>query len=136
MTKIIELFGHSTTRQNTDWQAVIEGQQCPYNGRTCYKVRKSQPDTAIGTCTVLNGAAENPVIICPNRLTERRQIFTDSLHLLSTHEPGNELHIIQEFSVPGGVVDFFLVSARDGRVRDFVGIEIQTLDTTGTVWPE
>jgi hypothetical protein len=38
--------------------------------------------------------------------------------------------------VPGGSVDYFLVSVRDGKVRDFVGIEIQTLDTTGTVWPE
>lgn len=25
---------------------------------------------------------------------------------------------------------------RDGKPRDFVGIELQTLDTTGTVWPE
>jgi hypothetical protein len=28
------------------------------------------------------------------------------------------------------------VSAKDGKVKDFVGIELQTLDTTGTVWPE
>src|ERR1019366_7474513 len=44
--------------------------------------------------------------------------------------------IVSEVSIPGGSVDYFLVSARDGRVRDFVGIELQTLDTTGTVWPE
>lgn len=60
----------------------------------------------------------------------------DCLHLLSSHEPGNELHLVREVSVPGGSVDHFLVSARRGKVRDFVGIEIQTLDTTGTVWPE
>jgi hypothetical protein len=29
-----------------------------------------------------------------------------------------------------------LISARAGKVVDFVGIELQTLDTTGTVWPE
>lgn len=29
-----------------------------------------------------------------------------------------------------------MASVRDGKVRDFVGIELQTLDTTGTVWPE
>jgi hypothetical protein len=46
------------------------------------------------------------------------------------------MHIVSELSIPGGTVDYFLVSARDGRVRDFVGIELQTLDTTGTVWPE
>jgi hypothetical protein len=46
------------------------------------------------------------------------------------------LHIVPEVSVPGGSVDYFLVSVKDGRVRDFVGIELQTLDTTGSVWPE
>jgi hypothetical protein len=76
------------------------------------------------------------VLICPTRLIDRRQIFIDCLHLLMTHEPGNELHIVSEVTVPGGSVDYFLVSVRQGKVRDFVGIELQTLDTTGTVWPE
>lgn len=76
-----------------------------------------------------------PIIICPFRLLERRQIFTDCLHLLTVHEPGNELHIVPEVSIPGGSVDYFLVSATDGKVKDFVGVELQTLDTTGIVWP-
>ena len=41
-----------------------------------------------------------------------------------------------EVSIPGGSVDYFLVSARDGKARDFVAIEFQTLDTTGTIWSE
>jgi hypothetical protein len=60
----------------------------------------------------------------------------DCLHLLTAHQPGNEIHILPEVSVPGGNVDYFLTSAKDRKVRDFVGIELQTLDTTGTVWPE
>ncbi len=79
--------------------------------------------------------ARAPVVICPFRLLQRRQIFVDSLHLLGMHEPGNELHIIPEVAVPGGSVDYFLVSARLRKVMDFVGIEVQALDTTGTVWP-
>lgn len=75
-------------------------------------------------------------MICPTRLIDRRQIFIDCLHLLTQHEPGNELHIVPEAAIPGGSVDYFLVSAREGKVRDLVGIELQTLDTTGTVWPE
>jgi len=70
------------------------------------------------------------------RLLERRQIFTDCLHLLTGHEPGNELHTVPEISVPGGSIDYVLASVRNRKVRDFVGIELQTLDTTGTVWPE
>lgn len=67
---------------------------------------------------------------------EGRKIFLDCIHLLTRHEPGNELHVVPEVKIPDGNIDFVLVSARQGKVRDFVGIELQTLDTTGTVWPE
>jgi Restriction endonuclease NotI len=136
MSKVVELFGQSVEKSGVNWQEVVTGQQCVYLNKKCYKIRKSDPDTAIGSCTVLYGRELEPVIICPTRLIERRQIFTDCFHLLTTHEPGNELHIVSEVSIPGGSVDYFLVSAKDGKVKDFVGIELQTLDTTGTVWPE
>ena len=136
MNTVVELFGHSAEKKRKDWVRIVQGQQCPFLGKRCYKVRKSDPQTSIGSCAVLYGKPPEPVVICPTRLIERRQIFTDCLHLLTTHEPGNELHIVSEVSVPGGSVDYFLVSARKGKVKDFVGIELQTLDTTGTVWPE
>ena len=69
-------------------------------------------------------------------MLERKQVFMDCIHLLALHEPGNELHIVPEVSIPGGSVDYFLVSVRNGQPKDFVAIEFQTLDTTGTVWPE
>lgn len=136
MSKVLELFGRSTKWRDEDWQGIIEGQQFPFLGKKCYKIRKSDPDNAIETCTVLYGKEARPILICPTRLIERRQIFTDCLHLLTTHEPGNELHIVSEISVPGGSVDYFVVSVKNRKVKDFVGIELQTLDTTGTVWPE
>lgn len=136
MSKVVELFGKSTTQNNENWNEIISNQQCIYLNKRCYKVRKSDPRISIGTCTVLYGKNPDPVIICPTRLIERGQIFTDCFHLLTTHEPGNELHIVSEVSIPGGSVDYFLVSVKDGKVKDFVGIELQTLDTTGTVWPE
>lgn len=136
MSTVVELFGHSVASPRKDWSRVVREQQCPFLSKTCYKVRKSDPGISIGSCTVLYGKEQEPVVICPARLIERRQIFTDCLHLLTTHEPGNELHLVQEVSVPGGSVDYFLASARKGKVKDFVGIELQTLDTTGTVWPE
>lgn len=136
MSKVVELFGQSAAKPGVDWSAVVAGQQCVYANKKCYKIRKSDPDTAIGSCTVLYGRDPEPIIICPSRLIERRQIFTDCFHLLTTHESGNELHIVSEVSIPGGSVDYFLVSTKGGQVKDFVGIELQTLDITGTVWPE
>ena len=136
VSAVVELFGRSSSKREEAWTRIVETQECPFLGKRCYKVRKSEPETSIGSCTVLYGMVAEPILICPTRFIERRQIFTDCLHLLTTHEPGNELHIVSEVAVPGGHVDYFLASARGPKVRDFVGIEIQTLDTTGTVWPE
>ena len=137
MTKIVNLFGIDIAESpDVDWKRIVTDQHCPYSGKKCFKIRKSQPSISIGTCTIVHGQDSSPIMICPNRLLERQKIFVDCLHLLQGHLPGNELHVVSEMSVPGGSVDYFLVSALEGRVKDFVGIELQTLDTTGTVWPE
>ncbi|HBB7671373.1 TPA: hypothetical protein KCH97_005188 [Escherichia coli] len=135
MNKIIEMFGLDVHSEQ-DWKRVIQEQYCPFRQKICVKTRKSDSSIAIGTCSVLYGREPQPIMICPARLLERGQIFTDCLHLLTNHEPGNELHVVPEVKIPGGNVDFFLVSVRNCRVKDFVGIELQTMDTTGTVWPE
>jgi hypothetical protein len=135
MNKIMELYGVSTDSA-ADWPAVVAAQQCPFLQRKCLKNRKSEPEITIGSCTLAAGKHRAKVMICPFRLLERRQIFTDCLHLLTLHEPGNELHIVPELNVPGGSIDYCLVSVRGGKAIDFAGIELQTLDTTGTVWPE
>ena len=155
MNRVLELFGEATPRTSVDpdefragsfgqsvpsnlqrWNQRIQDQHCPFIRRRCYKVRKSDPTISIGTCAVSYGKESRPILICPARLLERNQVFTDCLHLLTTHEPGNELHVVPEVSIPGGSVDYFLVSARMKKVVDFVGIELQALDTTGTIWPE
>ncbi len=133
--KILEFFGEST-RQKRSWEEIIKKQFCPFTQSKCFKVRKSTPEISIGTCSVRYGRDSKDILICPHRLLEKKRVFADSVHLLTLHEPGNELHIVSEVSIPGGSVDYFLISARKGKVKDFVAIEFQTLDTTGTVWPE
>jgi hypothetical protein len=134
-TKVAELYGLPTF-QPADWKTVAAKAECPFLSRKCRKNRKSEPEVTIGTCTMSHGRKPQPIMICPFRLLERRQIFHDCVHLLKLHEPGNELRIVAELSVPGGSIDYCLVSVRDGKPKDFVGIELQTLDSTGTVWPE
>lgn len=136
-SRVVELFGRATAVGEAEpWAKLVQSQPCPYLKRKCLKVRKSEPEISIGTCTVANGQDRTPIVICPHRFRERGQVFTDCLHLLTLHQPGNELHVVPEVTIPGGSVDYFLVSARDGKLKDFIGIEFQTLDTTGTVWPE
>ena len=136
-SRVLEFFTRPTlTGVETDWASLTDRQHCSYLGGKCIKVRKSQPEVSIGTCMVAHGRERVPIIICPYRLLERQQIFFDCLHLLTLHQPGNQLHVVREVRIPGGSVDYFLVSARKRDVVDFAGIELQALDTTGTVWPE
>lgn len=136
MSTVLELFGRHVADRTTNWSDVVSQQLCPFLGKKCFKIRKSDPHTSIGSCTVLHGKEKAPILICPARLLERRQVFTDCVHLLTSHGPGNELHVVPKVPVPGGRVDYFVVSVRENKVMDFVGVELQTLDTSGTVWPE
>jgi hypothetical protein len=58
----------------------------------------------------------------------------DCIHLLHLYQPGNDIHVVSELSIPGGSVDYVIASVRNGKVVDFAGIELQTLDITGSVW--
>lgn len=137
MSRISELFTFPVTNYKLDWESIVQNQFCKYTQKRCFKVRKSEPSISIGTCIVKVGKDYNNIVICPHRLLQNNQIFFDCIHLLSTHEPGNELHIVPEVSIPGGNVDYFLVSTDSNRnIKDFVGIELQTMDTTGSVWTE
>ncbi|HLX59959.1 MAG TPA: hypothetical protein VKX17_01635 [Planctomycetota bacterium] len=137
-TKISELYGVSTASvpMHGGWSEVASHQTCPFLSRKCLKNRKSAPEQTIGTCTLSHGKVSQKVMICPFRLLERRQIFEDCKELLALHQPGNEWHIVPELQVPGGSIDYCLASVRMKKVIDFIGIELQTLDTTGTIWPE
>ena len=84
MNKIIEFFGQMTMDEDVEWEEVIVKQICPYSGKKCYKVRKSTPEISIGTCTLAYSGKD--VIICPNRLLERKQVFMDCIHLLKNRK--------------------------------------------------
>ena len=115
MTKVTELYGNATN-QSLSWSNIASSQSCPFLSRKCLKNRKSEPDLTIGSCTVSYGREARNIIICPFRLLERSQIFTDCIHLLTLHEPGNELRIVPEIAVPGGSIDYCLASVRSGKV--------------------
>lgn len=137
MSKISELFTFNVNDRSLNWKRIVSSQRCVYTNRKCYKTRKSNASISIGTCMVNYGKDNQHVMICPHRLLQNNQIFLDCIHLLKNHEPGNELHVVSEITIPGGNVDYFLVSTTSEReIVDFVGIELQTIDTTGTIWPE
>lgn len=99
MKRITEIFGEYTVRDipYEYLQLLVKNQLCPYTNGLCTKMRKSIPDVRIGTCSVQY--QNEAIIICPFRMLENNQIFMDSLHLLTLHEPGNELYLIPEVKI-------------------------------------
>ena len=136
MTKIGEMFGTRSDASAVNWIRTIEEQWCPHLTSKCIKIRKSQPDLAIGTCTVRQGRQAQEMVICPHRFMAGTQVLADCLHLLAPLGSSGELHAVPEVAIPGGNVDYILARVRRDRVHDCVGLELQALDTTGTVWPE
>jgi hypothetical protein len=67
MSKVKELFGLYTKRNDVDWEEVLREQYCPCIGKKCVKVRKSNAGVSIGVCTV-NYSKFDEVMICPHRL--------------------------------------------------------------------
>lgn len=132
MSGIVELYGHPGDLA-LDWNEIADKQVCPLLGRKCLKNRKSEPEKTIGSCVVSHKGRD--LLICPHRLLEQKIIFRDCIHLLTKHEPGNEYHVVAEIGTAAGNIDYMLASVRKGKVVDFVGIELQTLDTTGTLYP-
>lgn len=133
MNDVCELYCHHVSDQSVCWTSLSNEQNCSYLGRRCLKGRKSEPLQTIGTCVVEH--SDKKLLACPHRLLENRSIFIDCIHLLTRHEPGNEYHVVSEIGTASGNVDYILASVKDGKVKDFVGIELQTMDTTGTVFP-
>jgi hypothetical protein len=68
MSTVVEFFGHSTEKRRKDWGRIVQEQQRIFLDKKCYKVRKSDPHTSIGSCTVLYGKLQEPIVICPARL--------------------------------------------------------------------
>jgi hypothetical protein len=133
----LELYGRYVDDEPSKAvQLAIDAEQCPFLGSRCVKYPKvrRQPGQLIptlGSC-VVTFPKVGPLIFCPKRFLENRQIFLDCTGLI--RGPGR-YYVVPEVAIPAGNVDYFLVRRdRDETILDYLGIEVQSLDTTGSVW--
>ena len=125
----LEFYGELATATDTTLlRKAIMAEQCPFIDARCIKQRKSDSSQTIGTC--IAGYQGVPLIICPKRFLQGHQIFLDCIRFLPRN---GRYFVVPEVAVPGGNVDYFLVAQSEtGDILDYVGIEIQSLDTTAT----
>ena len=125
-----EIFGHPYFATNQKATQDRERHWCPFVDKKCYK--QSRPISyPFGVCSAhIQG---KDIAVCPRRFLDQWNVFKDIAqhHFKSTHD----LLLFPEIGLKGiGSFDFVLVKHRplSSEIEDFVVIEFQTGQTTGT----
>lgn len=153
--KIVEFFGHASDDASAEALAIRGKLWCPLVDRKCSKTLSD--GTISGACTVRQ-ANSGPVICCPKRLYDgnyqvlhdvaeaafgagTRLIFAgnqaglrhDGLDVLVFGKgSGKELPLPRAGGQGGFFVDWILALVDlNGSLKDFVAVEVQSIDTTG-----
>ena len=160
MASIYEFFGYRSDDQSVAAKRAVAAETCPFlqGGEKCEK--KFRDGVISGVCAV-KPATSGPVICCPIRLyAEDYKIlrdvsdkaFTPGLEIVNgrnavTHAKrgqqscvavfgqrwGGELYVPKKEGQGSYFVDWILALLnKDGELEEFVAIEVQTIDTTGT----
>lgn len=125
-----EIFGHPFSSDHTQAQLDRERHWCPFVDKMCFK-KSRLIDYPFGVCSAY--IAGGDVALCPRRFLDGHTIFTDIAH----HHFGgtNDLLVFPEIRLPNaGSFDFVMVKHKpmSTQIEDFVAIEFQTGQTTGT----
>ena len=147
---LVEIFGYSPDDLTHEARSLWEIGACPFIRRPCVKHNHDQ-SIVYGTCSVTSPYGD--VIICPNRLYDQNyhllqkvsaDAFGDDVPFLmydqyvderANHQScvvalgqnsGREVQVGRSLSM-----DWVLARISDGKLIEYTGIEIQSIDITG-----
>lgn len=154
---IVEFFGYSPSDPSKEAKKYRSAQECPFVGGLCIKLFRDGERT--GGCT-FSQTQGGTVISCPNRLYSDNykvlldvsaSAFDSQVPLLQVNEAltrsqdekvvavfgkrwGRELRLPSRAQARAGAyfVDWILALIDKGRLEEFVALEVQTIDTTGS----
>lgn len=155
---ITETFGYATSDNSDIALAQRKSEVCPFLNKTCWK-RFRNGGVVSGTCVVKAPMSEE-VIVCPDRLyAENYRVLQDvtveafgpSMRLIGPSDIiatqgeknrvvvfgkrwGKELRVAKsEEDANGYAADWILARiSEEGQLEEFVPVEVQTMDTTGS----
>lgn len=154
--KIVEFFGYAPEDQSCQAVNARSQRACPFVGGACTKLLSDHEPS--GACTVRQRTSSSPIICCPNRLYAdgyqilrdiAKEVFGQDIRLVSGEDPrqlkgdgrdvvvygkrwGKELKLPRVAGRGGFFVDWILAHVGPGReLKDFVAVEVQSMDTTG-----
>jgi len=153
--RIVEFFGYGPLDKSAEAARSRRERLCPFLDSGCTK--QLRDGSASGACTVQQ-ANPRPIICCPNRLYNgnyrtlqdiAESAFGKPASLIPGAEVakarhdghfvavfgkrwGKELRLPQRKGTGGYFVDWILaLIGADGRLQEFVAVEVQAIDTTG-----
>lgn len=148
---LVEVFGFSPKDYSPYARKFWDLNACPFVGRSCSKYDHTNT-ICYGTCSVTNTGQE--VIICPNRFygngyqTIRRvsedvfgdipfMLFDQYITSITTNADPSEAVIAlgqnsgKEVKLSKMSMDWVLAHVSRGALKEYVGIEVQSIDITG-----
>jgi hypothetical protein len=151
---IVELFGYAPEDDSAAVTTLRKSSTCPFLGGRCIKQFKS--GLVSGACTLKPSNSE-PVICCPNRMYAQDYLvlldvaidaFGEGMRLCRKPTDaagdgrdvvvfgkhwGKELRLPSRVKGGGYFVDWILARVGPNRsLEEFVAVELQTMDTTGS----
>jgi len=148
LRSLVEIFGHAPNDVTPQARKFWELKACPFVGRACTKYDHTNT-ICYGTCSVSNAGQE--VVICPNRLYANnyesiRHVAEDvfgKLPLMLFDEYIKNASSLLDCIVALGQnsgkevklskmsMDWVLAHINKGKLIEYVGIEVQSIDITG-----
>ena len=158
---IFEFFGYRADDRSDLAKHAADTEVCPISGETC---QKSFNDGVVSGVCAIKPITSEPVICCPIRLYAddyrilsdiADRVFGPNLKLVAGRDAvnysidnreacvavfgkgwGGELRLPQKSKKGGYFVDWVLAKiSEEGDLVEFVAVEVQTIDTTGTYRP-
>lgn len=145
---LVEVFGHAPNDTTSKSRKFWGLKACPFMGRACTKYDHTNT-ICYGTCSVSNAGQD--VIICPNRLYANdyetiRNISEDVFGKLPfmlfdeyLKKEGSSRNCVVALGQNSGrevklnkmSMDWVLAHIKNGKLIEYVGIEVQSIDITG-----
>jgi len=145
---LIEVFGYAPNDVTAKARKFWGLSACPFMGRACTKYDHTNT-ICYGTCSVSN-AGQN-VIICPNRLYANnyetiRHVSADAFGKLPfmlfdeyLKKENDSLNCVvalgqnsgREVKLKKMSMDWVLAHIKNGKLMEYIGIEVQSIDITG-----
>ena len=147
---LVEIFGYAPTDLTQQVRILWDIGACPFINKPCIKFNHDKTLT-YGTCSVTSPFGD--VIICPNRLyANKYKVIRDVA--LDAFGNNNEILFFDEYIKHRGIVsdcivalgknsgkevqlgnslsmDWVLALIKNNQLKEYVGIEVQSLDITG-----